>query len=225
MTSGWFITFEGIDGSGKSSHLKRAAAALTGLGHEPVVTREPGGTPIGEQIRALLLSRDSREISPESETILYASDRAEHVRKVVLPALAAGRFVLCDRYVDSTVAFQGYGRGIDFTLICDLNRIATGGLVPDLTILLDVDPAVARQRLEARAAPGSAKKPADRFDDEDHDFHSRVRAGYFKLAESTPDRIRVVNTSVGVDEAHDRVMQIIFEKTGLDSGVDLKMAP
>jgi dTMP kinase len=215
LTRGWFITFEGIDGSGKSSHLARAATALTNLGYEPVVTREPGGTPIGTHIRALLLSTDTPEISPESETILYASDRAEHVRKVVRPALADGRFVLCDRYVDSTAAFQGYGRGVDFTLIYDLNRIATGGLVPDLTILLDVDPALARVRLDARAAPGSDKKPADRFDGEDYDFHSRVRAGYLELAASTPDRIYVVDTSVGVEEAHKKVMQIILEKTGL----------
>jgi dTMP kinase len=213
--SGWFITFEGIDGSGKSSHLNRAAVALTNLGHNPVVTREPGGTPIGVQIRALLLSNDSREISPEAETMLYASDRAEHVRKVVRPALAADRFVLCDRYVDSTVAFQGHGRGIDFNLIHELSRIATGGLVPHLTILLDVDPAVARFRLDARAAPGSAKKQADRFDEEDHDFHSRVRAGYLALAASAPERISVVDTNVGVEQAHEKVMRIILEKTGL----------
>jgi dTMP kinase len=213
---GWFITFEGIDGSGKSSHLRKAALYLSDRGADPIVTREPGGTPIGVQIRSLLLSNESREISPEAETILYASDRAEHVRKVIGPRLAAARIVLCDRYVDSTLAFQGYGRGLDLSFVEELNRIATGGLRPDLTILLDVDPVIARSRLDARAAPGSNKQPADRFDDEAHDFHSRVRAGYLALAAAEPGRIRLVDTSVSADEAHAKVVRVIREHLGIE---------
>jgi dTMP kinase len=213
---GWFITFEGIDGSGKSSHLRKAALHLSDRGADPIVTREPGGTPIGVQIRSLLLSNESREISPEAETILYASDRAEHVRKVIRPGLAAARLVLCDRYVDSTLAFQGYGRGLDLSFVEELNRIATGGLKPDLTILLDVDPVIARSRLDARAAPGSNKQPTDRFDDEAHDFHSRVRAGYLALAAGDPGRIRIVDTSVGADEAHANVVRVIREHIGVE---------
>lgn len=213
--SGFFITFEGIDGSGKSSHLRRVSAYLAGVGVDVVTTREPGGTAIGEQIRALLLSNETREISPEAETMLYASDRAEHVRKVILPALDGGRIVLCDRYVDSTKAFQGYGRGISLSLITDLNRIATGGLAPDLTILLDVDPAIARARLDARAAPGSNKQPVDRFDEEAYEFHRRVREGYLALASAEPHRFHVVDSGVGVEEAHEKVVGIVLERTGI----------
>lgn len=215
---GWFITFEGIDGSGKSSHLRKAALYLSSRGADPVLTREPGGTAIGAQIRSLLLSKDSHGISPEAETILYAADRAEHVRKLISPSLAAGRIVLCDRYTDSTVAFQGYGRGLDLSFINELNRVATAGLRPDLTLLFDVDPVIARGRLDVRAAGTASKEPqpADRFDDEEHDFHNRVRQGYLALAAGEPDRIQVIDSSVAADEAHQRVVQSIRERLSLD---------
>jgi dTMP kinase len=212
---GVFITFEGIDGSGKSTQLERAAQYLASLGRELEITLEPGGTQIGRWIRAFVLSSESSGISAEAESILYAADRAEHVGKVIGPAIQAGKIVLCDRYTDSTLAFQGFGRGLDLEFLEELNRLATGGLVPDLTLLLDVDPDVARGRLDVRMGSDAAGAGIDRFHEEAHEFHRRVRDGYLILAAQDPERIQVVDSSMSMDEAHRRVLEIMGPMIGL----------
>lgn len=168
--SGRFIVFEGPEGAGKSTQLRLLAARLERAGVVPVVTREPGGTPTGEAIRALLLD-PALAIGPLSEFLLYSASRAEHVDKLIRPALAAGQVVLCDRFVGSSVAYQGHGRGLELALIAEVSRYATGGLAPDLTLLLDLDPAEGLQRVAARGQ-------RDRLEQADLAFHRRVRAGY-----------------------------------------------
>lgn len=202
---GLFITFEGIDGCGKSSHLLALARELQSRVIEPVITREPGGTRTGEQIRELVLSKSSAGLNPSAELMLYAADRAEHVASVIKPALEAGRIVLSDRYADSTVAFQGYGRQLDLRMIESLNQMATSGIAPDLTILLDVEPAVARARLSARQVKHSTSGGTDRLDDEHYEFHVRVREGYLKIAAQHPDRIHVIDSSGPVEEVRKQV--------------------
>jgi dTMP kinase len=203
---GPFITFEGIDGCGKSTHIASLARHLTSLGVQHIITFEPGGTSFGGQVRSLVLSQETAGIGAVAELMLYASDRAEHVRTVIVPALGEGRLVLCDRFTDSSVAFQGYGRGLDLKLIAELNGIATGGLEPDLTILLDLDPAVAASRLESRIAGTAGKGPADRFDREARDFHSRVRDGYLRLAQAEPKRIRLIDSTGERDKVQERIL-------------------
>jgi len=192
---GLFITFEGIDGCGKSTHIAGLARHLTALGSPPVVTFEPGGTELGGRIRSLVLSHETAGMGAAAELMLYAADRAEHVRTVIEPALGKGELVLCDRFTDSSIAFQGYGRGLDLDLIGNLNRVATGGLEPDLTILLDLDPEVAARRLESRISGTASKGAADRFDREARDFHSRVREGYLTIWQSEPGRVRRIDSS------------------------------
>jgi dTMP kinase len=202
---GAFITFEGIDGCGKSTHIASLARYLSSLGVVHLTTFEPGGTSFGAQVRSLVLSQETAGMGAVAELMLYAADRAEHVRTVIGPALGEGRLVVCDRFTDSSVAFQGYGRGLDLSLIAELNRIATGGLQPDLTILLDLDPVVAASRLESRIAGTAEKRAADRFDREALDFHSRVRQGYLRLVQAQPGRIRPIDSSGEPDAVQDRI--------------------
>ena len=203
---GPFITFEGIDGCGKSSHIARLARHLSSLGVAHLITFEPGGTPFGSQVRSLVLSQETAGLGAVAELMLYAADRAEHVRTVIGPALGEGKLVVCDRFTDSSVAFQGYGRGLDLNMITELNRIATGGLEADLTILLDLDPAVAASRLESRIAGTARKGDADRFDREARDFHSRVREGYLRLVKAQPGRIRLIDSTGEPEAVQDRVL-------------------
>jgi dTMP kinase len=192
---GLFITFEGIDGCGKSTHIASLARHFSARGITPLVTFEPGGTRFGAQVRSLVLSHESAGLGAVAELMLYAADRAEHVRTVIGPALQNGQLVLCDRFTDSSVAFQGYGRGLDLGLIESLNHIATGGLQPDLTLVLDLDPEVAASRLESRISGKAGKGPADRFDREARDFHAQVREGYLRLYQAQPQRIRLIDSS------------------------------
>lgn len=177
---GLFVTFEGGEGSGKSTQIARLAERLRAGGRDPVITREPGGTPLAEGIRALLLD-PARPPSPLAEALLMEAARAELVTHLIRPALAEGRVVLCDRYADSTLVYQGAGRGLDGTMLRRLNETATGGLTPDLTLLLDLDPAAGLAR---RAAAGGA----NRLDREPEAFHARVRAAYLELARAEPAR-------------------------------------
>jgi dTMP kinase len=181
---GLFVTFEGGEGSGKTSQLARLAERLRG-GLDPLVTREPGGTPLAEGIRALLLD-PAHDTDPMAEVFLMEAARAELVAKVIRPALQAGRVVLCDRYADSTLAYQGGGRGIDLELLRQLNRAATGGLVPDLTLLFDLDPKIG---LERRLADGRT----NRLDREPLAFHERARSQFLSLAKAEPDRWTVLD--------------------------------
>ena len=170
-----FVTLEGIEGSGKSTLLAGLAGWLRDGGREVVTTREPGGTPLGDAIRALFLDR-SLKIDPVTEAMLVNAARAQHVASVIRPALASGLVVLCDRFVDSTIAYQGFGRGLDVAELSELCRVATGGLVPDVTFVLDVPLQVSRARTRAR------HPDADRMEAEDDAFHERVRAGFLTIA-------------------------------------------
>jgi dTMP kinase len=203
---GAFITFEGADGSGKTTQLRLLSGRLSAAGVEHTVTREPGGTAAGLAVRSLLLERRTPALAPEAELLLYAADRAQHVRETLEPALLGGIAVLCDRYADATVAYQGYGRGLDLGVIGDLNRIATCGLAPDLTIVFDVDVDEAARRLEARADEGEAPT---RFDLEAREFHERVREGYLRIAAAEPQRVRVVNASGPADVVAGEVWRLI----------------
>ncbi len=191
--SGLFVTFEGGEGSGKSTQVARLAARLRARGREPVLTREPGGTPLAEGIRDLLLD-PARRCGPMSEALLMEAARADVVAHVIRPALAAGRVVLCDRYDDSTLAYQGGGRGLDAGLLATLNHAATGGLVPDLTLLYDVPPAVGLARRE------SAAGDTNRLDREPSEFHARVRRRYLELAAAAPERWVVLDGAAAPDE-------------------------
>jgi len=189
---GLFVTFEGGEGSGKSTQLKRLAERLRSEGHDPLVTREPGGTPLAEGIRALLLD-PARQPTAETEALLMVAARADLVAHAIRPALEAGRIVLCDRYGDSTLAYQGGGRGLDAERLADWNRTATGGLVPDLTLLFDVPPELGlARRASAEGAP-------NRLDLESEAFHARVRRRYLELASAEPGRWRVLDASLGPD--------------------------
>lgn len=188
---GLFVTFEGGEGSGKSTQLARLAERLRALGLDPLLAREPGGTPLAEGVRSLLLDPDRRP-SALAEVFLLEASRAQLVEFVLRPALEAGRVVLCDRFDDSTLAYQGGGRGLDDSLLHALNRAATGGLRPDLTFLLDAPHELG---LERRIREGSV----NRLDREPEDFHARVRRRYRELAAAEPDRIRVVDATRSPD--------------------------
>jgi len=205
---GLFITMEGLDGCGKSTQLERLAAALTERGHDVMVTREPGGTPLGEGVRGLLTSAVSDGIVPTAELMLIVGARAQHVAQVIRPALAEGKVVISDRYTDSSVAFQGYGRGLDLGLIEKVNLAATEGLRPDLTILLDLEPEAAQARMSARPVGGLLGA----LDVEKLDFHARVRRGYLELAAAEADRVRVVQAAGSSDETHAAVMQVVLQR-------------
>ncbi len=193
MTGGLFITLEGGDGTGKSTQAALLEEWLTGLGRTVVRTREPGGTDAGVEIREIVLHHRG-DIAPRAEALLYAADRAHHVATVVRPALARGEVVLQDRYLDSSVAYQGAGRVLDAQQIRELSLWAAEGLLPDLTILLDLDEDEARARLDA------SRTRYDRLEAERSDFHARVRAAYLRLAEAEPERFLVVDAGRPVEE-------------------------
>jgi len=205
---GLFITLEGIDGSGKSTQREMLAEQLKRRGFEIVVTREPGGTAIGEGIRQLMVSDASVHVAPTTELLLYVAARAQHVAELIKPSLDSAKIVISDRYTDSTVAFQGYGRGLDLDVIERLNQFATGGLRPDLTIVFDLDPVTARSRVGSRPVGGLLGA----FDEQHAVFHERMRAGYLKMAENEPSRIRVVDATGAADETHERVISIVLKK-------------
>ena len=202
-----FITFEGIDGCGKSTHLRLLAEELRMRGLAPVCTLEPGGTAIGQRIREVLLSNESKGLSPLAELMLYAADRAQHVTEVISPAIEAGLIVMSDRHTDSTVAFQGYGRGLDLKLIEELNSLATAGVSPDLTLLFEITPDIAQRRFEGRT--GEKKNRMTRFEDEAREFHGRVCEGYTRLAAADPERIRVIDASGSVEETHSKLLGVV----------------
>jgi dTMP kinase len=189
MSQGRFITLEGIEGAGKSTVAKALAAELGGRGIDVVLTREPGGTPLAERVRELVLARGSETVDPVAELLLMLAARALHLTNLIRPALAAGRWVICDRFTDATRAYQGAGRGLDATLIETLATAVQRGLEPDRTLVLDVPVDVGLARARQRAHGG------DRFEDETRRFFERVRAGYLELARAAPARCRVIDAS------------------------------
>ena len=184
---GFFVTFEGWEGSGKTTQLKALLGHLRSVGREVVETRDPGGTAIGNQIRGLLLDGENARMGSLTELLLYEASRAQLVQEVVQPALAAGRILLCDRFMDSTVAYHGYVRGLDLDLIWRLNASAARGIRPDLTFLLDLDPVVGLERVKRRLAPSRASR--DRLEGEALAFHELVRRGFRALAATEPERV------------------------------------
>ena len=187
-TDARFVVFEGGEGAGKSTQCRRLADALRALGHEVVLTREPGGTRLGTEIRRLLLDVDSTGLDPRAEALLYAADRAQHVAEIVRPALDRGAVVISDRYIDSSLAYQGAGRDLDAEQVAALSLWATGGLVPELTVVLDIDPAVGLLRA------GEVDDP-DRLESEPLRFHRSVRQGFLDLAAADPARYLVIDAA------------------------------
>ncbi|MBL7648617.1 MAG: dTMP kinase [Candidatus Hydrogenedentes bacterium] len=200
--SGCFITFEGVEGCGKSTQIALLWEYLTEAGYDVIVTREPGGTPIAEAIRGVLLNPDHENMGPAVELLLYAAARAQHVFEKIAPALAAGQIVLCDRFADSTTAYQGAGRGLHAELLHTLNEIATGGVWPDCTLLIDVPVTVGLERARSRGRK-------DRIEQESIDFHERVRQGFLSLAASDHDRIHLIPGEASVDEVHQTIRRAV----------------
>ena len=200
--SGCFITFEGVEGCGKSTQITLLWEHLLELGHDVIVTREPGGTPIAEAIRGVLLNPDHAGMGPTAELLLYAAARAQHVYDKIAPALAAGQVVLCDRFADSTTAYQGAGRGIHADMLQTLNGIATGGVWPDCTLLIDLPVEAGLERARHRGRK-------DRIEQEPTEFHERVRQGFLTLATAEPGRIRVIAGDAPIEEVHQTIRRAV----------------
>jgi len=208
---GTFITFEGIEGSGKSTQIALLANYLTARGVRYVLTREPGGTLIGDQIRKILLDPANRVLDPAAELLLYAASRAQHLREIIVPALAGGANVLCDRFSDATLAYQGYGRGLNIEMIRALDRIVTAGMRPDLTLLFDIEAASGIARARGRNNSRGLEAEA-RFENEELAFHERVRQGYLALLAQEPERIQVVDASSSAEAIQAKVRKILDER-------------
>jgi len=200
-----FVTFEGVEGSGKTTQIQMLSNHLEERGIDHLLTREPGGTPIGDQIRSLVLDPRNAAMTPICELLLYASARAQHIEQVIRPALLSGRLVLCDRFKDATMAYQGSGRGIRLDLIDALHGLETLSLQPDMTVLFDIEEDTALNR--ARARDHSRSKDETRFEQESLAFHKRVRHGYLEMARQEPGRFVVVDARGTVEQVHRRVIE------------------
>jgi dTMP kinase len=204
-----FITFEGGDGSGKTTQLKALESHLQARGKSCLSTREPGGTLLGELIRQVLLEVGKQPITSPTELFLYLADRAQHIHEVIIPALEQGKIVLCDRHTDSTLAYQGYGRGIDLGLLRSLNDIASQGIKPDLTLLFDCPVEIGLSRTAQRRSLAASGRNEDRFEREKIEFHERVRAGFLELARAEPHRYRIIDAVRSVEEIAQEIKNII----------------
>ena len=207
--AGQFVTLEGVDGSGKSTVLSHLGQALAAQGYPVVLTREPGGTDIGRAIRAVLLDVESTGMSPLCEAMLYAADRAQHISEVIRPGLEVGNLVLCDRFTDSTLAYQSFGRGLERAWVEQLCEVAADGLVPDKTLLLDLPVEEGFRRLAHRRATQDEGRREARLDEETIAFHRRVYAGYRALAEANPDRFVIVDASRPVEEVVRACLEVL----------------
>ena len=201
-----FITFEGPDGSGKTTQLNKLIPVLEAKGLDIVRTREPGGTDIGDQIRSVIMNMKNKSMHPRAEILLFCASRAQLVEELIRPSLAAGKIILCDRYADSTMAYQGYGHGLDRTMLTHLLDFATGGLKPDLTLLFDIS---AEAGLRRRI---SNHEEWNRMDDYALQFHERVRSGYLTMAAAEPERFVVINADRTPDEIHKDVLSAILSR-------------
>ncbi|RKU08265.1 dTMP kinase [Candidatus Poribacteria bacterium] len=200
---GLFITFEGTDGGGKTTQIQRLTADLREAGYDICLTREPGGTPISEQIRDMLLNPDHSEMAATTELLLYAASRAQHVSEVIKPALEAGKVVISSRFADATVVYQGYGRGLDLERIDRLNRIATDGVTPEVTFVLDLPVEIGLQRVQ------NSRGGLDRLEREKIEFHHRLREGYQIIARQEPQRLKIIDAQVSPDQVYAQIQAII----------------
>lgn len=199
MKKGLFITFEGADGCGKTTQMNLLAEYLKNQGREVVLTREPGGKGLGEKIREILLNYDG-EVSDRCESFLFLADRAQNIDTIVNPAVDAGKIVLCDRHTDSSVAYQGYGRGLNIERINMLNNLATNGKKPDITFVFDIDTETSMKRVG---------KEKDRMESAGFEFHTKVRNGYLEIAKKEPERIKVIDASKSIEEIHQEVLSYL----------------
>ncbi len=202
-----FVTFEGVDGSGKSSQIRALEGRLRELSIPYAVTREPGGSLIGEAIRSILLDPSNSEMVLKAEVLLYCASRAQHVHEVIRPALRGGKVVISERFTDSTIAYQCYGGGCDIETVKRINSFATGGLEPDLTIVLDVDPAMGAVR--------RGNRPADRIEERTDEYYDRVREGYLAIAVAEPQRVRVVNAGVSAETVGKEIQYLVESALGI----------
>ncbi len=204
LRRGIFISLEGVEGCGKSTQAKLLADYVSELGYPVILTHEPGGTPIAEQIRAILLDPQNTDMTATTELLLYLASRAQHTSQLILPALSEGKIVVCERFSEATLVYQGYARGFDLNLLEQVNRIATRGLETDLTLILDLD-----------AADGFSRKAGsslDRLENEDADFHNKVREGYLKIAQKEPQRIKVINAQDSIQNVHNQIKRYVEQK-------------
>ena len=207
------ITFEGGDGSGKTTQMKRLEGHLISKGNDCLPTLEPGGTELGKWIRKVIVEGGKGDVANEMELFLYLADRAQHIHEVIRPAMEEGKIVLCDRFTDSTVAYQGYGRGFDLELLQRMNELASGEIQPDLTLLLDCAPETALSRARQRTkeqSPGGGR--GDRFESQNIEFHKRVRKGFLEIARAEPDRVIVLDTSAPAQEVQEKIKKVVDER-------------
>lgn len=204
-----FITLEGIEGSGKTTQIRYLVEYFEKQGQPCVTSREPGGTSIGNKIRSILLDPESKGMDPTTELLLYMADRAQHIQFLVKPTMDAGKTVLCDRYFDATVVYQGYARGLDVGLIKKLHRILFNDLKPDVTILLDLPPQVGLKRVWKQLNNGQRSDDERRFEEEKLEFHQRVRAGYLELAQHEPDRFHIIDAALDEQQVRNNILKII----------------
>ena len=202
LKKGIFISLEGIEGTGKTTQARLLSERLVEKGYEVILTQEPGGTVIGNRIREILLLPEHKEMSYMTELLLYNADRAQHLNEKILPAVNDGKIVITDRFTDSTIAYQGYGREIDIELLKSIDLIATGGIRPDLTILFDLDVEVGLKR-------NRGINKVDRLELEDIEFHKKVREGYLHISEKEHERIRIVDASMPVEKISEKVWEIV----------------
>lgn len=203
LNRGVFISLEGIEGCGKSTQARMLSDYVLELGYRVVLTREPGGTPIAEKIREMLLDPRNQNMTSRTELLLYLASRSQHVEQIIMPALQDGKIVICERFSDATRAYQGYARGLDMNLIEELTRIATGNLEPDLTIILDLEAKEGLIRAER------FKNYRDRLESESLDFHNKVRKGYLTIAQNNPERVKVVDAKGTIEDVYLRLKQYI----------------
>jgi dTMP kinase len=218
MPRGLFITLEGLDGSGKTTQIKRLAAWLAKRGLEPVITRQPGGTPTGDRIREILLDSRSTGLAPMTEMALMFADRAQAIAEVIQPALNAGKIVVCDRFTDSTEAYQGGGRELGSATVLELHRLICANLQPDLTLLLlpSFDASLTRARHRNTRAEAQTGKNENRFEQEQDAFHRRVWEKYHEIATREPDRVVLIAGDLSIDEIHEQIVEAVAERLLLE---------
>ena len=206
-----FITLEGIEGCGKTTQINHLSAFFENRGQLCLVTREPGGTAIGKEIRSILLNPSSKDMVPKAELLLYMADRAQHIASLVKPSLAENKVVLCDRYFDATVVYQGFARGLDAQFVCELHRLVLEDFKPDITLLLDLSPRVGLARAWRQLDNGTRSDTESRFEEETLSFHEKVRAGYLELARLEPERFRTIDASGDEKQVQEDIREALRE--------------